>query len=270
MTIDYKDKKVVIVGAGSTGRSLARFFVARGANVILSDSRQADRFHDLGELEGIGVRLDLGGHAQELFISADLIAVSPGVPLDIPVLRASRDHNVRMLGEIEVAWHELSGTMIAITGTNGKSTVTSLIGSMLKAWGENAFVGGNFGIPLVDAIGKDYDWQVVELSSFQLETIADFRPRYAMLLNVSEDHLDRYPDMASYLEAKLRIFENQHDDDIAVLNFDDPLVMQAATDIKARKIFFSSMSVLEEGMSLVDDKILWRWQDMELLFPVEQ
>jgi UDP-N-acetylmuramoylalanine--D-glutamate ligase len=268
MSIDYKDKKIVVVGAGSTGRSLARFFIERGADVFLSDSRSADRFDDLAELQRTGVTLDLGGHDEELFTAADLIAVSPGVPLDIPVLQASCSNNVKMFGEIEIAWHELTGTMIAITGTNGKSTVTSLIGKMLKTWGQNAFVGGNLGIPLIDAIGKDYDWQVVELSSFQLETIDEFRPGYAMLLNVSEDHLDRYPDMESYLSAKLRIFENQREEDVAILNFDDPLVMQAAGDISARKVFFSSETVLEEGMSLVADKIIWRWQGGEVLFPV--
>jgi UDP-N-acetylmuramoylalanine--D-glutamate ligase len=160
--------------------------------------------------------------------------------------------------------------MIAITGTNGKSTVTSLIGEMLKAWGQNAFVGGNLGIPLIDAVGKDYDWQVVELSSFQLETIETFRPRYAMLLNISEDHLDRYPDMTSYIAAKVRIFENQQEDDIAILNRDDSLVMQAAGDVCSRKVFFSGQSVLEEGMSLVEDRIIWRWNGQETLFPVAE
>ena len=265
---NYQDKKVVIIGAGSTGRSLARFFVARGADVTLSDSRTIDRFNDLDQLHSYGVTLDLGGHSEEVFTSADLIAVSPGVPLDIPVLQSCRNHDVRMLGEIEIAWHELSGTMVAITGTNGKSTVTSLVGDMLKAWGQNAFVGGNLGVPLIDAVGKDYDWQVVELSSFQLEAIAEFRSKYAMLLNVSEDHLDRYPDMESYLQAKLRIFENQGEEDVAILNFDDPLVIKATAAVKAQKVYFSSNSSLEEGMSLVEGKIIWRWQDSETLFPV--
>lgn len=268
MQRDYRDKKIVIVGAGSTGCSLARFFRARGAQVTLSDNRSADRFNNIEELQHLGVALDLGGHTQTLFTTADLVVVSPGVPLDVPVLEACRKQGVAILGEVEIAWQELAGTMIAITGTNGKSTVTTLTGEMLQAWGEHVFVGGNLGTPLVDAVGHDYNWQVVELSSFQLETIEAFRPRYAMLLNVSEDHLDRYSGMASYLLAKARIFENLQEDDVAILNQDDPLVMQAAAETRAIKVCFSSQSVLESGMSLVDDKIIWRWQDKEILFPV--
>ncbi|MDH3808446.1 MAG: UDP-N-acetylmuramoyl-L-alanine--D-glutamate ligase, partial [Desulfuromonadales bacterium] len=160
--------------------------------------------------------------------------------------------------------------MIGITGTNGKSTVTTLIGEMLKAWGENAFVGGNLGTPLIDAVGHDYQWQVVELSSFQLETIEDFRPGYAILLNISEDHLDRYPDMASYVAAKARIFENLGEDDVAILNADDPMVMQAASATVANKVCFSSQAVLESGMSLSDDKIIWRWQGSEVIFAANE
>ena len=268
--MDYRGKKVVIIGAGSTGRSLARFFLARGAQIVLSDHRPAERFDDLDELHSQGIQLDLGGHTLDLFTAADLIAVSPGVPLDIPALKACQGRKIPMYGEVEIAWHELSGTMVAITGTNGKSTVTSLIGEMLKAWGQNAFVGGNLGIPLIDAVGKDYDWQVVELSSFQLETIKAFRPRYAILLNISEDHLDRYPDMASYVAAKQRIFENQQKDDIAILNHDDALALNSAINIRSRKVYFSSQSVLEEGMSLVDDRIIWRWNGQETLFPAAE
>lgn len=270
MQRDYRDKKIVIVGAGSTGCSLARFFRARGAQVTLSDNRSADRLNSLDELHRLGVALDLGGHSHSLFTAADLVVVSPGVPLDVPVLEACRKQGVEILGEVEIAWQELAGTMIAITGTNGKSTVTTLVGEMLQAWDEPVFVGGNLGTPLVDAVGHDYRWQVVELSSFQLETIKAFRPRYAMLLNVSEDHLDRYPDMDGYLAAKSRIFENQQEGDVVILNQDDPLVLQAAAKTQATKVFFSSQSVLEDGMSLVDDKIIWRWQGSEILFPVDE
>lgn len=270
MQRDYQDKKIVIMGAGSTGRSLTRFFLTRGAQVTLSDNRSADLLNNLDELEMSGVKLDLGGHTHELFIEADLIVVSPGVPLDIPVLTVCRECGVPVLGEIEIAWRELDGTVIAITGTNGKSTVTTLIGEMLKAWRQKVFVGGNLGTPLVDAIGHDYNWQVVELSSFQLETIEAFRPRYAMLLNISEDHLDRYEDMAGYLAAKARIFENLQNDDVAILNLDDPLVMQAAAETRAHKVCFSSRSVLANGMSLVDNKIIWRWQGCEVIFAVDE
>ena len=270
MQRDYRDKKIVVVGAGSTGCSLSRFFRSRGAQVVLSDSRSAGLTDALDELKKSGVELDLGGHTQALFMASDLVVVSPGVPLDIPILVVCRERGIPILGEIEIAWRELSGTMIAITGTNGKSTVTTLVGEMLKSWGEKVFVGGNLGIPLVDAVNHDFDWSVAELSSFQLETIESFRPRYAMLLNVSEDHLDRYPDMANYLAAKARIFENLQDDDVAIVNCDDPLVMQAVAKTRAIKVCFSSQSVLESGMSLVGDKIVWRWQDSEILFPVDE
>lgn len=262
--------QIVVVGAGSTGCSLARFFISRQARVTLSDQRSAALFNNLDALQMSGVELDLGGHTQTLFTAADLVVVSPGVPLDIPVLRVCRERGVPILGEIEVAWRELDGTMIAITGTNGKSTVTTLVGEMLKDWGQQVFVGGNLGTPLVEAIGRDSRWQVVELSSFQLETIQAFRPRYAMLLNISEDHLDRYPDMASYTAAKARIFENMREGDVAILNYDDAQVMQAAAATRATKVCFSSQSVLGNGMSLADDKIIWRWQDNEIIFLTDE
>ena len=270
MQRDYRNKKIVIIGAGSTGCSLTRFFCAQGAQVTLSDNRSADLLGNFDELAQPGVTLDLGGHTHALFLVADLIVVSPGVPLDIPVLNVCREHGVPVLGEIEIAWRELVGTVIAITGTNGKSTVTTLVGKMIKAWGQKAFVGGNLGTPLVDAVGHDYNWYVVELSSFQLETIEAFRPRYAMLLNVTEDHLDRYADMAGYLEAKARIFKNLQEDDVVILNADDPLVMQAAAETRANRVYFSSQSALDSGMSLVANKIIWRWQESEVLFPVDE
>jgi UDP-N-acetylmuramoylalanine--D-glutamate ligase len=270
MKSHYLDMKIAIIGAGATGRSLARFFRTRGARVVLSDNRAADQLQGLAQLQESGVQLDLGGHTPELFRAADLVVVSPGVPPDIPILVSCRAQGVPVLGEVEIAWRELSGIVIGITGTNGKSTVTTLVGEMLKGWGQKVFVGGNLGTPLVDAVGCDYDWFAVELSSFQLETIDAFRPRYAMLLNVTEDHLDRYPDMASYLAAKARIFENLQDDDVAILNHDDPLVMQAAAPSCARKVCFSSQTVLDVGMSLSGDKLIWRWQESETLFPVAE
>jgi len=267
---DYRHKQITIIGAGSTGRSLAKFFLEQGAKVSLSDNRSAEFLDNLDELRNAGVRMDLGGHTPELFEKADLVVISPGVPLDIPVVELCRQHAIPVLGEVEIAWQQLAGKMIGITGTNGKSTVTTLIGEMLKAWGKKVFVGGNLGTPLVDAVGQNYPWQVVELSSFQLEAIEDFRPEYAILLNISEDHLDRYADMASYVAAKTRIFENQAEDDIAILNADDLQVMQVASTIAAHKVCFSSQRVLDSGMSLHDDKIIWRWRGSEIIFAADE
>ncbi len=270
MSKDYQSKQIIIIGAGSTGRSLARFFCARDARVVLTDNRSAELLDNLEELSELGVTLDLGGHTPELFVSADIVVVSPGVPLNIPVLDMCRKNGTPILGEVEVAWHELTGKMIAITGTNGKSTVTTLVGEMLKSWGEDVFVGGNLGTPLIDAVGHGYHWQVVELSSFQLETVEAFCPGYAMLLNISEDHLDRYDDMSSYVAAKARIFENMCSDDVAVLNADDKQVVKVAEGIHAKKVFFSSKTVLETGMSLSSDKIIWRWDDKEIIFAANE
>jgi UDP-N-acetylmuramoylalanine--D-glutamate ligase len=262
----YLDKHIVIIGAGATGRSLVRFFKKRGATVAVSDNRFAGELTGLEELEASGVKLDLGGHTPSLFATADMVVISPGVPTDIEVVESCRRQGVPVLGEVEIAWRELTGTMIAITGTNGKSTVTTLVGEMLKSWGKKVFIGGNLGIPLVNAVDQDYEWYAVELSSFQLETIETFRPSYAVLLNITEDHLDRYPGMSSYVAAKARIFENLRENDVAILNIDDPLVMQAATATRAKKVFFSSQSVLDAGMSLTGERIIWRWQGREDVF----
>ena len=270
MRRDYSDKQIVIVGAGATGRSLAHFFCKRGAHVTLSDARPADQLPDLEGLQEKGVRLDLGGHTLSLFTAADLVVISPGVPLSLPVLVDCQLQGVPVLGEIEIAWRELTGPVIGITGTNGKSTVTTLTGSMFNARGCRTFTGGNLGTPLIDAVGQDCEWHVVELSSFQLETIETFHPRYAVLLNITEDHLDRYPDMASYVAAKLRLFENLGEEDVVILNADDPLVVAAAAEIVAQKVWFSSTRSLESGMCLAGDHILWRWQDREVIFPVAE
>jgi UDP-N-acetylmuramoylalanine--D-glutamate ligase len=260
--------KVVIAGAGRTGCGLARHFLTRGARVILSDSRTAQEISLPEDLAAGRVELDLGGHNQALFETADLVVVSPGVPTEIPALRAAREKKVPVIGEIEVAARELHQPMAAITGTNGKSTVTTLMGDIFRLWGKKTFVGGNLGTPLIEAVDHEWDWLVVELSSFQLETIESFRPRFGLLLNISEDHLDRYPDMASYRTAKARLFMNMTKDDVAVLNADDPQVLTAAETSPARKIFFSSGQLLEEGMFLEGDWLVWKEAHRRERFPV--
>lgn len=267
MATDYRNKRIVVVGAGRSGIGMARYFHARGALVILSDRRSAEELTPMAALAATGIQLDLGGHTEEFFAGADLIALSPGVPLDVPAVAKALAMGVPVLGEIEIARRELPQPLVGITGTNGKSTVTTIMGEAFRAWGRLTFVGGNLGTPLIDAIGTPWDWLVVELSSFQLETITSFRPRWAMLLNITEDHLDRYPDMASYVAAKARLFENLTAADWVVLNADDPRVLAAAGATPARRVLFSGTRPLDEGMSLDGDAIVWRWAGREERFP---
>ena len=266
---DFSGKTVVVVGAGCTGQSLVRHFLARGARVVLSDMRSAERIGALPAFHG-ELTFDLGGHTPELFASADLVAISPGVPLTSEAIAAALRRKVPVLGEIEVAFDELSAPLVAITGTNGKSTTTTVMGEVFQAWGKQTFVGGNLGTPLIEAVGGDWDWLVAELSSFQLEAIRDFRPRYGLLLNLTEDHLDRYPSMEAYVAAKLRLFENMTASDVAVLNREDPLVLSATEGISARKVFFSSRQALSEGMGLEGTEIIWRNEGTEARFAVEK
>ncbi|WP_432822418.1 UDP-N-acetylmuramoyl-L-alanine--D-glutamate ligase [Trichloromonas sp.] len=271
MRREYRGKNVVVTGAGRTGLALCAYFCHRGAAVTLSDSRSAGQIDGLETLTGMGVAFDLGGHSEELFSAADLVALSPGVPLTVPAVAAALRAGVPVLGEIEIAFDEFGAPLVAITGTNGKSTTTTVMGNIFQAWGKQTFVGGNLGTPLIEAVdGRRWDWGVAELSSFQLEAIAAFHPRYALLLNLTEDHLDRYPDMASYVAAKMRMFENMAADDIAVLNAEDALVMQATAAIRPRRVFFSSARVADQGMGCDGSDIVWRWQGIERRFPVRE
>ncbi|MDT8441650.1 MAG: UDP-N-acetylmuramoyl-L-alanine--D-glutamate ligase [Desulfuromonadales bacterium] len=263
---EYAGQTIVVVGAGDSGRSLARFFLGKGARTILSERRPRTQLADLDELETAGVILDCGGHSVPLFTAADLVVVSPGVPQEIAPIQAAMQRGVPVLGEVEIARRELTAPLIGITGTNGKSTVTTLIGEMLRRWGQRTFVGGNLGTPLIEAVDQSWDWLVVELSSFQLEAIRRFRPDYGLLLNLSADHLDRYPDMTSYRAAKLRLFENMTAEDIAVLNADDPEVAAVATDLAAQTVWFSSRRLLPQGMGIDQGEIVWRWQGAEQRF----
>ncbi|KIH77947.1 UDP-N-acetylmuramoylalanine--D-glutamate ligase [Geoalkalibacter ferrihydriticus] len=263
----YAGKNVVIVGAGRTGLALVGFFLRQGARLTVSDRREAERIAGIDKLSQAGIRLDLGGHSAEVMRQADLVAVSPGVPLDQPALAAAAAQGIPVLGEIEIAWRALRAPLAAVTGTNGKSTTTTLLGEIFHAWGKKTFVGGNLGLPLIEATREtDWDWLVAELSSFQLEAVVDFRPRFALLLNISEDHLDRYPDMDTYLGAKARIFARQTRTDVAVLNREDPLVLKAATDTLARKVFFSSARLLDEGMGFDGRHLVWRMDGHEERF----
>jgi len=268
--MDYRQKNIVVIGAGLSGLALVRFFCAKGARVTLSDRRDASQIQGLEQLEGYSLNYDLGGHDAELFSRADLVAVSPGVPLDIEPLKKAAEAGIPLLGDIEIAVRELYAPITAVTGTNGKSTVTSLVGEIFKGWGKNCFVGGNLGTPLITACGTSYDELVVELSSFQLETIETFAPDFALMLNLSEDHLDRYPDFSSYLAAKEAIFSNMGESQYAVLNAEDGRVRELAMPIAVKKVWFSANRLLDDGMGRRLDELVWRWQGQEERFDLRQ
>ncbi|HEV8377117.1 MAG TPA: UDP-N-acetylmuramoyl-L-alanine--D-glutamate ligase, partial [Candidatus Polarisedimenticolia bacterium] len=240
--------RFVVVGAGLSGLSLARFLLDRGGEVLLTDSRP-EVPGEVRELERQGARLVFGRHVETDFTQADRVLVSPGVPLTIPAIQAARRAGVSVSGEIEFASRFLKGKMIGITGTNGKSTTTTLTGLLLQEAGLNAVACGNLGTPLIDMVAQDTPDRhyVVELSSFQLEGIETFRPDVAMLLNVAPDHQDRYADHASYRSAKGRIFENQLPTDAAVLNRDDAESYAFAPLLGARLSLFSRTLSVPEG-----------------------
>ena len=239
------DRKVLVVGLGRSGLGAARLCLARGARLTATDSRDADRLADVVAGFGDRVALELGGHRTETFVSADLIVLSPGVP-DLPELCAARERGVPVMGELELAYRFVDAPMAAITGTNGKSTTTSLMGAMVQASGRPTFTGGNLGAPLSEAVGTAAAAPggalVVEVSSFQLETIERFRPRVALLLNLSEDHLDRHESYEDYVAAKARIFEQQTARDFAVVTAaaDQERCRELAAGSRARVLTFSA------------------------------
>lgn len=249
-TPDLRGARVVVAGAAKSGVALARFLLSRGAKVTLSDKRQArDLGPEVAALGSAGAAFEFGSHDEKTFTSADLVTVSPGVPLAIAPIAAARKAGVRVVAEVEVASWFLEGTMVGITGSNGKSTTTSLAGHILAHAGRTAFACGNLGTPLIEMVEDDSPDRlyVVELSSFQLEGIETFRPHIAVLLNLSPDHQDRYPDMPAYYAAKARIFMNQAASDHAILNQDDPQVMALTRGIAARRHQFSRGGGVQEG-----------------------
>jgi UDP-N-acetylmuramoylalanine--D-glutamate ligase len=229
---------VLVVGAARSGVAAAQLLARRGARVTLTDRKP--ELAEAAALGAAGVALELGGHTARTFETASLVVLSPGVPIDLPEVLRAKAVGVPVIGELELASRWLRGPIVAITGTKGKSTTTTLVGRMLEAAGRRVLVGGNIGYPLsaqVEASTSD-TVHVIEASSFQLETTETFRPWIAALLNFSPDHLDRHPDEASYATAKLRIFARQRSDDWAVVNADSPEAMQMTQTIRSRVMTF--------------------------------
>jgi UDP-N-acetylmuramoylalanine--D-glutamate ligase len=231
--MELRGTRVMVVGLGASGKAAARFLTSRGASLILTDTRTDLSTSDLPQSE-----IHLGGEEPSWLREVDLMVVSPGVPPTSILMRTARDAGIAVIGELELASRFTSFPIIAVTGTNGKSTVTTLLGEICSHAGIKTFVGGNLGTPLVEAIDQDCELGVVEVSSYQLETIERFKPLVAIHLNLTDDHLDRYRDLDEYGRAKARIFENQDAADWAILNREDPSVWKLRSAIRSQVIGF--------------------------------
>ena len=253
---DYRGISALVVGFARTGVAVARFMLAAGARVRVTDRRPAADF--AAALATFAGRLEaaLGAEDPTCLDGVTLVVPSPGVPGDAPLLREAGRRGIQVLSEIELAARALGVPLIAVTGTNGKSTTTTLLGEMLRAAGTRTFVGGNLGTPLVEAIGSGVETAVVEVSSFQLEWVDRFRPRIGVFLNLTEDHLDRHPHLDAYGETKLRLFARQTSEDVAVLNGSDPWIRRHADGLRARRIWFGA----GEGAALRADAAAIRFR----------
>lgn len=258
--IELADKKVLVVGLARTGIATALFCAERGARVTATEARHESEISETAaKLRAAGVTLELGGHRPETFVQQDLIVPSPGVPPMMPALAAARAIGVPVWSEIELAWRFLRGRLICITGSNGKTTTTSLIGHILETAGLPVQVAGNIGTPLISRvdISSDTSFTVVEASSFQLECISAFRPNIAVLLNITPDHLDRHGSIEAYGAAKARMFQNQTAEDAAVINADDAVAQQYAPE-GPRVYWFSRKKHVASGCYLRGDEIVFR------------
>ena len=258
--IDLAGKRVLVVGLARSGLASALLCARYGAKVTATDELvEAKLAETAGKLRAAGVTLALGGHPESIFVEQDLIIVSPGVPANLPQLELARAQDIHVWGEIELAWHLLHGRLVAITGSNGKTTTTALVGHILEIAHIPVLVGGNIGTPLVSLVDSSSDSTVTvaEVSSFQLETIHAFRPEIAVLLNLTPDHLDRHMSFEEYARAKGRLFENQGESDAAVLNADDQQVAQLVPS-RPQVFWFSRDKRVMAGAFLRGDQIIFR------------
>ena len=264
--MELKNKRVLVVGLGRSGVASAFFLQDRGARVTVSDEKsEAQLQNEIAALLDRGVSIETGRHGERTFRDQDLIVVSPGVPADQPQLQNARSMGIPVIGEVELAFRFLEGRVIAITGSNGKTTTTALTGEILKKSGKKTLVGGNIGTPVISLVGKSTPdtLTVLEVSSFQLETIQQFRPWIAAILNITPDHLDRHRTFQAYVDAKTRIFENQQAGDFGVLNADDPTSAALKDRVKGSLGWFSRKHSVENGSFVGDDQIIFRGNGRE-------
>ena len=258
--MDLKNKRVLVVGLGKSGLSAAMFLRAQGARVTVSDARSAMALaKEIPALLEAGIMVESGGHGLLTFRRQDLIVVSPGVPMDTPEVKQVVAFGLPVIGELELASRYLQGQVVAITGSNGKTTTTTLVGKIFRDSGLPTQVGGNIGLPVIDLVAQSTPEtvNVLEVSSFQLETVEEFHPRVAVILNITPDHLDRHGSFEKYVVAKERIFERQGAKDALVLNGDDRVVQLSAARAKSEVFWFSATKAVRRGAFVRDGVIVW-------------
>jgi UDP-N-acetylmuramoylalanine--D-glutamate ligase len=259
--MELNGKRVLVVGLGRSGVASALFLKSRGARVTVSDAKSEEQLREeIPALLDQGIAVETGGHGERTFQNQDLIVVSPGVPVDAAPIAQARALGQPVIGEIELAAAFLPGPIVGITGSNGKTTTTTLVGEILAAGGLKTLVGGNIGTPAISLVERASPETVIvlEVSSFQLETIRSFRPKIGIVLNVTPDHLDRHRTFEAYVDAKARLFENQSAEDFALLNADDPTCVQMAGRTRAQVFWFSRKREVEQGAFVHKGAVLFR------------
>jgi UDP-N-acetylmuramoylalanine--D-glutamate ligase len=269
--MELKGKKVLVVGLGKSGLAAALFLRRRGAQVTVSDLRSAQALgQEIPSLLEAGISVEAGGHGLLTFRRQDLIVVSPGVPLLTPELVQVRYLGLPIIGELELAARFLQGNVLAITGSNGKTTTTTLCGEIFSAAGLKTVVAGNIGLPVIETVDQSEPgaWSVLEVSSFQLETTESFHPRIAVMLNITPDHLDRHGTFENYVKMKEKIFANQTGEDYLILNGDDPVTQQAASRARSQILWFSRSKIVRRGTFLMNDMLMFRPSEQASPIPV--
>jgi len=259
--VELNGKRVLVVGLGRSGVASALFLKSQGARVTVSDVKSPEQLRDeIPVLLDHGIAVETGGHGERTFQNQDLIVVSPGVPVDAEPLMQARGLGQPVIGEIQLAAEFLKGEIVAITGSNGKTTTTTLIGEILAAGGLKTLVGGNIGTPAISLVERSLPETVtvLEVSSFQLETVRSFRPKIGIVLNVTPDHLDRHRTFEAYVDAKARLFDNQQSEDFAVLNADDPTCVDLAGRTRAQVFWFSRKREVVQGAYVHKGAVLFR------------
>lgn len=269
--MELKAKKTLVVGIGKSGLATAFFLRRRGADVTVSDQRSAASLaKEIPSLLEAGIAVEAGGHGLLTFRRQDLIVVSPGVPFDTPELVQVRSFGLPVIGELELASRFLQGKVLAITGSNGKTTTTAICGEIFQAAGLKTLVGGNIGTPVIDLVESSSPdtWAVLEVSSFQLETTVNFHPQIAVILNITPDHLDRHGTFASYAAMKERIFAAQGAEDFLILNGDDPVAQQAASRAHSQVFWFSRSKIVRQGACVFGETLAFRASENASLEPI--